>query len=187
MTRQKLIDNRIETKVVTTPEQQRDAFMVRAVCYAGKDEGAMPIKVLVDGNDYQATHFVAYVDGEPVGSARVRWFRDFAKFERSCFVPAFRNMRTIYTTSSAVFAHIAAKGYDMVLTVATPKYAALWQKLLGFERSQKPAFRIAVSEEPFFELMKRLTLPDFRLSAETESAIIERIEGRWNAPLAYEV
>src|SRR5262249_18316865 len=45
-----------------------------------------------DGNDYAATHFLLYVDGEPAGCMRVRWFATFAKLERAVVLKRYRSM-----------------------------------------------------------------------------------------------
>ena len=52
----------------------------------------------IDGNDYQATHFVIYAKREPIGATRLRWFRDLAKIERTGFRPAYRNIRILKRT-----------------------------------------------------------------------------------------
>ena len=180
----KLFDDRIKTKVVTTYEQQRDALLVRAVAYAG--DGNAPIHVLTDGNDYQATHFIAYIGDEPIGSARVRWFNNFAKFERTCFVPKHRNARSIYTTSNSVFSHIARKGYERVFTYAEPKYAKIWVRLLGFAQTEKIPLELNMSDLPYVELVKHLGKTNDAITTESEGKFLERIEGYWDSPVSYE-
>ncbi len=185
MTSALLIDNRLEVKVVTCAAQQSDAMLVRAICFA--DGETLPLKSIVDGNDYQATHFVAYIDDEPVGSARVRWFRDFAKFERSCLTQPYRNARSIYTIARTVFAHIEQKGFDKVVTYANPKFAKIWCRLLGFEvvGGKKP-FLSTISNEPYFELVKELSAHPSTINLASPAAIMERVEGFWQTPVSYE-
>ena len=55
-------------------------FALRAAVFMG--EQACPYGEEFDGNDYAATHIIMYVDGEPAGSMRLRWFQSFCKFER---------------------------------------------------------------------------------------------------------
>ena len=45
----------------------------------------MPAQHEFDGNDYQATHIIVYSGDEPIGTLRIRWFKDFAK--SSAFLP----------------------------------------------------------------------------------------------------
>ena len=44
-----------------------------------------------DGNDFSATHLLAYVGNEPVGCLRIRYFAGFAKLERLAVRHEFRN------------------------------------------------------------------------------------------------
>src|SRR5215213_5758854 len=84
-------DNQIRVEIVTTPEQLMHAYAIRAICFI--EEHGVAVRQTYDGNDYQATHIIVYSDDEPIGTARIRWFRDFAKMERSCFRQTWRNPR----------------------------------------------------------------------------------------------
>jgi hypothetical protein len=65
-------DNEIDIQVVTTAEQFMHAIAVRAICFM--EETGLSVSQTIDGNDYQATHFVIYAKREL--SAR----RDFDGF-----------------------------------------------------------------------------------------------------------
>jgi hypothetical protein len=125
-------DNEIDIQVVTTAEQFMHAIAVRAICFM--EETGLSVSQTIDGNDYQATHFVIYAKREPIGATRLRWFRDFAKIERTGFRPAYRNIRILKRTGDVIFRHVAMKGYQLLVTHAEPKYASLWERMLGFER-----------------------------------------------------
>ena len=60
----------ITVSVVTTPEALAQAFAIRSQVYIGEQK--CPYEEEFDGNDFCATHFVAYIDGEPAGTLRVR-------------------------------------------------------------------------------------------------------------------
>jgi hypothetical protein len=51
-------DNEIDIQVVTTAEQFMHAIAVRAICFM--EETGLSVSQTIDGNDYQATHFVIY-------------------------------------------------------------------------------------------------------------------------------
>lgn len=70
-------DNSVRMVVVTNGEQLLHAFAVRSICFM--EETGLSAQQALDGNDYQATHIVAYSGDEPIGATRIRWFRDFAK------------------------------------------------------------------------------------------------------------
>jgi hypothetical protein len=70
-------DNAIRLVVVTNSEQLLHAYAVRSICFM--EETGLAAKRAFDGNDFQATHIVAYADEEPIGATRIRWFNGFAK------------------------------------------------------------------------------------------------------------
>ena len=67
-----------------------DVFALRAICFM--EETGLPFDHAFDGNDLQATHVVGYDGIEPVGTLRIRWFKDFAKLERTAFRKSHRGM-----------------------------------------------------------------------------------------------
>jgi hypothetical protein len=177
--------NQIRCEVVTTYEQMLHAYAIRSICFM--EEHGVPAQHEFDGNDYQATHVIAYSGNEPIGTLRIRWFRDFAKFERTSFRKAYRNAHTLKALSFFVFDHVARKGYDKVITHAQPKYARLWRMILGFKNAEgkKPIY-FDGHAEPYIELVKDLTPPENAISANTDPAILFRTEGFWDAPSEYE-
>lgn len=117
--------NRIRAEVVTTYQQLMHAYAIRSICFM--EEHGVPARHEFDGNDYQATHMIVYAGDEPVGTLRIRWFKDFAKLERTAFREAYRNTHVLKAFADFVFDHVARKGYDKVITHAQPKYARLWR------------------------------------------------------------
>jgi hypothetical protein len=177
--------NQIRTEVVTTYEQLQHAYAVRSICFM--EEHGVPAIHEFDGNDYQATHVVVYAGREPVGTLRIRWFRDFAKFERTSFRKAYRDVHVLKNAADFAFDHVARKGFDKVITHAQPKYARLWRMILGFRNAEgkKPIY-FDGHPEPYLELVRDLVPPDNAISVTTDSAVLFRIEGAWDAPSEYE-
>lgn len=177
--------NQIRVDVVTTYEQLLHAYAIRAICFM--EEHGVKAKQTFDGNDYQATHIIVYSDDEPIGTARIRWFKEFAKFERASFRQAYRNMHVIKSCAEFTFEHVARKGYDKVITHAQPKYARLWRMLLGFRNveNKKPLY-FDGHDEPYLELIKDLAPPTNAINALTDTDILFRTEGHWDRPSEYE-
>jgi hypothetical protein len=177
--------NQIRCEVVTTYEQMLHAYAIRAICFM--EEHGVKARQTFDGNDYQATHMIAYAGDEPVGTLRIRWFKDFAKIERSSFRQAHRDMHVLKVVADFAFDHVARKGYDRVITHAQPKYARLWRMILGFKNAEgkKPVF-FAGHEEPYVELVKELTPPPNAISELTDATVLFRTEGYWDAPSEFE-
>src|ERR1700677_1518335 len=169
--------NQIRAEVVTTYQQLLHAYAIRSICFM--EEHGVKAQQTFDGNDYQATHMIAYVGDEPAGTLRIRWFKDFAKIERSAFRKDYRNAHVLKACGFLAFDHVARKGYDKVITHAQPKYARLWRMILGFKNAEgKKLVYFEGHEEPYTELVKELVPPP--------NAISFRIEGAWDAPSEYE-
>ena len=177
-------DNDIRIEVVVSPEQFMHAIAVRAICFM--EETGLSAQQTIDGNDYQATHIIVYAKNEPIGSSRLRWFRDFAKIERTGFRIAYRNARVVKRTANFIFEHAARKGYDRLVTHAEPKYARLWEMLLGFKPVEGRPYVATEGHEPYIEMVKMLAPPADAITLQTEPKILFRIEGHWDKPGAFE-
>ncbi|HLH47892.1 MAG TPA: hypothetical protein VKV96_01015 [Roseiarcus sp.] len=178
-------DNAIRIVVVTNSEQLLHAQTVRSICFM--EETGLPARRVFDGNDFQATHIVIYHDDEPIGSSRIRWFNGFAKVERTGFRKAYRNVRVLKQTADFIFDHVARKGYSRLVTLAEPKYAAVWTRVLGFRPLNDKPPTLSGDGEPFIELIKDLKVPSDAISIETDAGVLFRVEGHWHVPSAFEV
>ena len=177
--------NQIRTEVVTTYEQLLHAYAVRSICFM--EENGVKAQQTFDGNDYQATHIIVYAGDEPVGTMRIRWFREFAKIERIAFREAYRNTHVLKAFGCFVFDHIARKGYDKIIGHAQPKYARLWRIIHGFKNAEgKEPVYFDGHPEPYIELVKELTPPHNAISASTDAAVLFRTEGFWDQPSQFE-
>lgn len=72
-----------------TSEDKSDAICVRRRVFV--EEQRVPMELEIDEYEDEATHFVAYIDGEPVGTARLRWKDHLtAKAERVAVMKPYR-------------------------------------------------------------------------------------------------
>jgi hypothetical protein len=178
--------NQIRTEVVTTYQQLLHAYAIRSICFM--EEHGVKAQQAFDGNDYQSTHMIVYAGDEPIGTLRIRWFKDFAKIERMAFREAYRNTDVLKTFACFVFDHIARKGYDKIIGHAQPKYARLWRIILGFKKAEgKAPVYFDGHPEPYIELVKELIPPLNAISASTDAAVLFRTEGFWDKPSEFEV
>jgi hypothetical protein len=177
-------DNEIRIQLVTTAEQFLHAMAIRAICIM--EGAALTADQAIDGNDYQATHVLVYAKQEPIGAARIRWFRDFAKIERTAFRPAYRNPRVLKRAAEFIFDHVAKKGYQVLVTHAEPKFARLWQMLLGFELVAGRPPVVTEGHEPYLELVKTLPPSDNPITLQVHPKVLFRIEGHWDEPSPFE-
>ncbi|HVV93391.1 MAG TPA: hypothetical protein VHD15_08235 [Hyphomicrobiales bacterium] len=173
--------NSIRFEIVTSYEQLLHAQAVRSICFV--EEEGVAAKVIFDGNDWQATHIIAYDGEEPIGTLRIRWFKDFAQFERTAFRQAWRNSHVLRACADFAFHHVQLKGYTRVITHAAPLYARLWRMLLGFQPAPgKEPLTIEGHEHPYIELIKVLPLLDGAITEQTNANVLFQVEGSWTLP-----
>ena len=177
--------NQIRIEVVTTYEQLLHAYAIRSICFM--EEHGVKAQQTFDGNDYQATHMIVYAGDEPIGTVRIRWFKDFAKIERMAFREAYRDIHILKAFACFLFDHIARKGYGKIIAHAQPKYARMWRIILGFKNAEgkKPVY-FEGHDEPYIELVKYLTPPPNAISDSTDATVLFRTEGHWDAPSEFE-
>ncbi|GAA3066581.1 hypothetical protein GCM10010520_12990 [Rhizobium viscosum] len=174
----------LRCQVATTPDHVRDAMILRSICFV-HEHGISP-SFIFDGNDHQATHFVFYDGEDPVGSLRIRWFADFAKYERTCFREKYRHPFTVKRCIQMTFDHVARKGYTKVLTQAEQRLARLWTILFDLEIVDSPPVEIAGHPEPYLTVVGTIPASSDPITMESSSALLLRVEGQWDAPSSFE-
>lgn len=175
--------NSFRVEVVKNMDQLIQIFALRAICFM--EDTGLPYDHAFDGNDLQATHVVGYDGAEPVGTMRIRWFKDFAKIERTAFRKTHRSIPYIKLMADFTFAHIARKGYPEAITHASPLFARLWRMHFGFRNVPgKPA--VEYHGEKYVELVRQLDIPPNVINSGTEVAVLFRTEGEWDTPAKYE-
>lgn len=122
----------IRCELAVSERHMRDVTIVRGIAFIG--EGGHETEFIFDANDRCATHFVFYDRDQPVGALRIRFFADFAKYERTCFRPNYRNPFIVKQCVQRTFRHVAHKGYTRVVTQSDDRLAELWTRLFGFQR-----------------------------------------------------
>jgi hypothetical protein len=174
--------NAFRVEIVTTPQQFLHVMGIRAICYT--EDTQFPMDHAIDGNDYQCTHVIAYLGDEPIGSGRIRWFKDFAKSERTAFRPRFREMRYLDAYAKFVCDHTAKKGYSRLIVHASRKYARLWRIRYGLKPVEKPSATYFGQE--YVELVKTLEVPKDAINSDSSIELLFRTEGTWDRAARYE-
>ncbi len=68
-----------------------------------------------DGNDFCATRLIGFIDGDPAGSIRMRYFGDFVKVERLARAPEYRRSRLAFKLVREALALARQKGFTALL------------------------------------------------------------------------
>ncbi|HWU55183.1 MAG TPA: hypothetical protein VN175_06745, partial [Rhizomicrobium sp.] len=113
-----------------------------------------------------------------------RWFKDFAKSERTAFRPRFREMRYLDAYANFVCNHVARKGYSRLIVHASAKYARLWRIKYGMKMVNKPA--ATYFGDQYFELVKDLEVPKNAITSDSSIETLFRTEGAWDRTARYE-
>ena len=116
----------VTTKLAMKMEDSLHAFAVRAACFIGELD--MPYSEEFDGHDFGATHVIAYVGEEPVGTVRVRWFQSFAMAERLAVIQRFRGHNIGQMLLERCRALAEGRGSNTLYVQALPGDVKYWEK-----------------------------------------------------------
>ena len=98
-----------------------------------QQEQGVSAELEFDGLDLEATHFLAYIDNKPVGTARIRKIdAETAKIERLAVLPLARKQGIGKQLMFAALKAIALQNKTTVIVHAQEYIAPLYQQL-GFE------------------------------------------------------
>jgi predicted GNAT family N-acyltransferase len=149
---------------------------VRNSVYIGEQE--CPYEEEYDGNDLCATHLLAYIGDEPVGCMRLRFFADFAKFERVAVRKEYRNSRAAIQLIKAGLKLCQKKGYARVIGHAQSRLAAFWTRF-GF-KPMEGRTHFVFSDFDYVEMVAELERDPDAITLQTDPYVAIRPEGRWH-------
>jgi GNAT superfamily N-acetyltransferase len=163
-------------KVVRDFEDMAKVIAIRASAYFSDEEHLYGKHF--DGNDFSATHLIGFVDGEPVGTIRIRYFADFTRIERLAVRPTHRKSRMAFKLAKAAFAWCRDKGYRIAGGVARSELIPFWT-MLGFRLTEgkEPIYIYGL---PHYDITLTLDEAPRPLSAMTDTLVLLRSEGRWH-------
>ncbi len=130
----------IEVKLVRTPDEHAMTMAIRAAVFLAEEDNITYFDEF-NGNDYVATHFIAFVNGDPAGVIRLRWFADFAMLERVGIRKRYRSYKVFAALARAALDHARQKGYRLIAGRARGDTFKLWQRFAG--RQSGPAITMS--------------------------------------------
>lgn len=130
--------NRVVVTVARDLNDLARVFAIRSMVYMAEQD--CPYDEEFDGNDLCATHLIATLNGEPVGTLRIRWFANFAKYERAAVRSTSRGEGVAVALFSYANDMARRRGYVRVLVHMQERLVPFW-KPFGFEpRQDRPQF-----------------------------------------------
>jgi len=151
---------------------------VRNSVYIGEQE--CPFDEEYDGNDLSATHLLAFIGDEPVGCLRLRFFADFAKFERMAIRKEYRKSRAAIQLARAGFKFCQKKGYRKVYGHVQERLVPFWSRF-GF-RVRENTRRFVFSDFEYVEIIADIERDPQAVSLDSDPYLLIRPEGRWRLP-----
>jgi predicted GNAT family N-acyltransferase len=151
---------------------------IRNAVYIGEQE--CPYDEEYDGNDFAATHLLAYIGDEPVGCLRVRFFADFLKFERMAIRKEFRKSRAAIQLAHAGLKLGQKKGYRHAYAHSQARLVTFWSRF-GFRplEGSKP---FVFSDYDYVEIVADIERDPDAVTLGADPYMIIRPEGRWHVP-----
>lgn len=118
------LDEGIEVRVAHDLADLQKVMAIRAAVFMGEEDCEFQDEF--DGNDLAATHLIAFKDGQPAGTFRIRWFAEFARFERLAIRKRFRSLRLVNALVSEAMKISSRKGYKVATGLARAEAVKLW-------------------------------------------------------------
>ena len=158
----------VTTKLAMRMEDSLQAFAVRAACFIGELD--VPYSEEFDGHDFGATHIIAYVGDEPVGTLRVRWFQSFAMAERLAVIQRFRGHNIGQLLLERCRKLAESRGSNMLYAQVLPADVKYWEKqgwrrlvaeradakqIVGMVRAVDPSKPLPAVEAPESVVLRR--------------------------------
>jgi predicted GNAT family N-acyltransferase len=151
---------------------------IRNAVYIGEQE--CPYDEEYDGNDFSATHLLAYIGDEPVGCLRMRFFADFVKFERMAIRKEFRKSRAAILLAQAGLRLGRKKGYRRAYAHSQARLVNFWTRF-GF-RPLEGAKMFVFSDFDYVEIVADLEPDPEAVAIGADPYLLIRPEGRWHVP-----
>jgi len=163
-------------RVVNDFDDMMRIAAIRSAVFIG--EQACPFDEESDGNDFSATHLLAFVGNEPAGCMRIRYFGDFAKLERLAVRKEFRSSRTAFDLVHASVDLCRDKGFRRLYGHARQDYLRFWQHF-GFKVKENGT-PFSFSDFSFVEMVDEIEPSAEALAISDGPYRLIRPEGAWH-------
>lgn len=173
------LKERFEVSMVRTLDDYQKAMAIRAPTYLGEQD--CPYDEEYDGNDLCASHVLAYLNGQPIATLRLRWFSGFGKIERVSVLPPYRGSGVVKVMLAAAMEVSARKGYRRMLAQIQTRLWPLWSKTLNCRMmDDHPNFYF--SDFEYCEIEISIAAHPEAIRSTTDPLTIIRPEGDWDRP-----
>ncbi|MGH6869677.1 MAG: GNAT family N-acetyltransferase [Methylocella sp.] len=153
-------------------------YAVRSAVFIAEQE--CPFTEEFDGNDHCATHFIGFIEGEPVGCLRARFFADFCKLERLAVRKKYRASGTAFDLVLAGIEHARRKGFVRLYGHSQEGVDAFWARFGAKPLPDREKFMF--SGYRYTEMVAEFDPHDVPIMVGSDPMVILRPEGDWDRP-----
>ncbi len=168
----------LSARVAATADDIAKVFALRSAVFMAEQN--CPYDEEFDGNDYCAMHILGTVNGQPAAVLRLRYFADFAKFERLAVLPRYRRTLIMKHVIEAAIELCRRKGYRLLYGHAQKRLTRFWGKF-GFKPMNKN-FPLVYSDHEYVEMWAKLERHQEAITVMSDPYLIVRPEGDWDQP-----
>jgi len=169
---------KIEVRPVRSFDDMAMIFAVRSATYIS--EQFCLYSEEFDGNDFCATHLIGFIDGDPAGCIRLRYFGDFVKVERLAVRREYRRSRLAFKLVREALALARQKGFHRFYGHSRIDLVPFW-RMFGFRAmTDRGVFKFADVEYREIELNGEAAAD--RICIGDDPMVTIRPEGAWDEP-----
>ncbi len=144
----------VMVKVVENATEWQMCVAVRAAAFIGRVGDSFEVE-FQDGMDFSSTHLIALMQGQPVGSMRLRYHGSAAIFERFAVIGAGpKAVAVLGGLTRAAFKLAEAKRYAFAVGFAAPKLLGWWRRQGGEQVGETP---LSIGSEQYYPIAKKLS------------------------------
>lgn len=168
----------IEIRVVKSLSDLMKVIAVRSAVFMS--EQSCPFDEEFDGNDFAATHLIAFRRSEPLACIRVRFFASFAKIERLAVRHEYRNSRAAFDIVWAAINLARKKGYTVIYGHAQDRLVKFWSHFGA--RPMESKRKLVFSDFSYTEMLLEVMPTADAISLDCDPYVLIRPEGEWDTP-----
>jgi predicted GNAT family N-acyltransferase len=171
-------NRRAEVRIARGLDDLLMVYTIRASVYMAEQD--CPYAEEFDGNDQCATHFIGFIQGEPAGCLRARFFGDFVKLERLAVRKNFRRSALAFDLVRAGIDLARRKGFTRIYGHSREGLDSFWARFGAKPLPDREEF--VFSDYRYREMVIDLEPIADPISMHSGPMLILRPEGDWDQP-----
>ena len=170
--------HRADVRIARSFDDLLMVYAVRSAVYIAEQE--CPFAEEFDGNDHCATHLIGFIEGEPAGCIRARFFHDFVKFERLAVLKKFRKSSLASELCRSGIDLARRKGFRRLYAHSREGLEGLYARFgatpMGSDR------KLSFSGFNYTEMLLEIEPSQDAITLDSGGYVILRPEGDWDQP-----